>query len=137
MSTGPDSAGAHPGPACYRKGGPLAVTDANLFLGRILPDMFPKIFGPNEDQPLDFDLSAKLFQSLATTISKDTGIAKSAEEVAYGFIHVANQSMARAIRAVTEARGYNAASHVLSCFGGAGGQHAVELAQMLRIKTGT
>uniref|UniRef100_A0A674GAY9 5-oxoprolinase, ATP-hydrolysing n=1 Tax=Taeniopygia guttata TaxID=59729 RepID=A0A674GAY9_TAEGU len=113
---GPESAGAHPGPACYRKGGPLTVTDANLVLGRLLPEFFPRIFGPGEDQPLCRDTAAA---------------ALSVEEVALGFIRVANEAMCRPIRALTEARGHEAARHVLACFGGAGGQHACAIARTL------
>lgn len=136
MYAGPDSAGAHPGPASYRKGGPLTVTDANLFLGRLLPSSFPAIFGPNEDQSLDYGICEEKFTALAAQISEQTNMQKTAQEVAFGFVKVANESMARAIRAITEARGHDTASHNLSCFGGAGGQHAAEIAQMLRIKTG-
>uniref|UniRef100_A0A674GD07 5-oxoprolinase, ATP-hydrolysing n=1 Tax=Taeniopygia guttata TaxID=59729 RepID=A0A674GD07_TAEGU len=123
---GPESAGAHPGPACYRKGGPLTVTDANLVLGRLLPEFFPRIFGPGEDQPLCRDTAAAAFRELAATIR-----ALSVEEVALGFIRVANEAMCRPIRALTEARGHEAARHVLACFGGAGGQHACAIARTL------
>lgn len=132
---GPDSAGAHPGPACYRKGGPLTVTDANLFLGRLLPEYFPKIFGPNEDQPLDIEITRKKFMELAQQINQETGQSKSAEEIALGFIEVANESMAKPIRALTEARGYETSAHNLACFGGAGGQHACAIAASLSIQT--
>lgn len=121
---GPESAGAHPGPACYRKGGPLAVTDANAVLGRLHVDSFPKIFGKTEDQPLDIEASKKLFVELTARINEETGTNLTIEEVASGFVDVANETMARPIRALTEARGYSTADHRLSCFGGAGGQHA-------------
>ncbi|KAF4545825.1 5-oxoprolinase protein [Lasiodiplodia theobromae] len=98
---GPDSAGAHPGPACYRKGGPLTITDANLFLGRLLPEYFPKIFGPNENEALDVEITRKKFAELARQINEETGQNKSAEDVALGFIDVANESMAKPIRKVT------------------------------------
>lgn len=136
---GPESAGAHPGPACYRKGGPLTVTDANLFLGRLLPDFFPKIFGRKEDEGLDEKASEKLFQELTETIntelSKD-GKKKpmSADEVAYGFIKIANETMTRPIRSLTEAKGHDTSKHRLATFGGAGGQHAVAIAESLGIR---
>jgi 5-oxoprolinase (ATP-hydrolysing) len=136
---GPESAGAHPGPACYRKGGPLTVTDANLFLGRLLPDFFPKIFGEKENEGLDEKASEKLFQELTDTIndelSKD-GQKKpmTADEVAYGFIKIANETMTRPIRSLTEAKGHDTSKHRLATFGGAGGQHAVAIAESLGIK---
>jgi 5-oxoprolinase (ATP-hydrolysing) len=136
---GPESASAHPGPACYRKGGPLTITDANLFLGRLLPDFFPKIFGPNEDQGLDEEASKKLFEKLAQQINKDItagGKEKemSLDEVAYGFIKIANETMTRPIRSLTEARGHDTSKHRLATFGGAGGQHAVAIAEALGIR---
>ncbi|CEG71618.1 Putative Cytoplasm protein [Rhizopus microsporus] len=130
---GPESAGAHPGPACYRKGGPLAVSDANLFLGRLLPDYFPKIFGPNEDQPLDRQVVEEKFKELAKTINASTGEDKSLDEIVYGFIKVANETMCRPIRALTEAKGHDTSQHVLAVFGGAGGQHACGIARNLGI----
>ena len=136
---GPESAGAHPGPACYRKGGPLTVTDANLFLGRLLPDFFPKIFGKEENQGLDADASKKLFHELAEEINKEAALSNEVaqttpDEVAYGFIRVANESMARPIRSLTEARGHDTSQHRLATFGGAGGQHAVAIAESLGIR---
>ncbi|KAM5351721.1 hypothetical protein ACJ41O_004444 [Fusarium nematophilum] len=134
---GPESAGAEPGPACYRKGGPLTVTDANLFLGRIKPEYFPKIFGPNEDEPLGLEITTKKFEELTAKINKDNladGKAElSPEAVALGFLRVADEVMARPIRALTEARGYDTSDHLLACFGGAGGQHACSLAKALSI----
>ncbi|CAG9994318.1 unnamed protein product [Clonostachys byssicola] len=132
---GPESASAHPGPACYRKGGPLTVTDANLFLGRLLPEYFPKIFGPNEDQPLDREITATLFAELTKRMNAEhQGDAKlTPEEVALGFLKVADESMTRPIRNLTEARGYETSSHHLACFGGAGGQHACNIAASLGI----
>jgi 5-oxoprolinase (ATP-hydrolysing) len=136
---GPESASAHPGPACYRKDGPLTITDANLFLGRLLPDFFPKIFGPNEDQGLDEEASRKLFEELSQKINKDLmqgGKDKgmSSDEVAYGFIKIANETMTRPIRSLTEARGHDTSKHRLATFGGAGGQHAVAIAEALGIR---
>jgi 5-oxoprolinase (ATP-hydrolysing) len=134
---GPESASAHPGPACYRKGGPLTATDANLFLGRLLPAYFPKIFGPNEDQPLDQEITVRKFQELTDSINKEQiekGQAQfSPEEVALGFLKVADESMARPVRNLTEARGFETSSHHLASFGGAGGQHACSVAATLGI----
>jgi 5-oxoprolinase (ATP-hydrolysing) len=136
---GPESASAHPGPACYRKGGPLTITDANLFLGRLLPDFFPKIFGKNEDEGLDAEASEKLFKKLARDInndvaSEDKSKEMSLDEVAYGFIKIANETMTRPIRSLTEARGHDTSKHRLATFGGAGGQHAVAIAEALGIR---
>lgn len=131
---GPESAGAHPGPACYRKGGPLTVTDANLFLGRLLPDFFPKIFGKNEDEGLDPEASKKLFEELTQEINSKTDKHMSADEVAYGFIKIANETMTRPIRSLTEAKGHDSSHHRLATFGGAGGQHAVAIAESLGIR---
>ncbi|KAI1411984.1 Hydantoinase B/oxoprolinase-domain-containing protein [Hypoxylon sp. FL1857] len=134
FKVGPDSAGAHPGPASYRKGGPLTVTDANLFLGRLIPDYFPKIFGPSEDLPLDNDIVVRKFEELTAQINADTGRSMTPLEVAHGFIDVANESMSRPIRALTEARGFETAQHNLATFGGAGGQHACEIGKKLGIR---
>lgn len=137
LHVGPESASAHPGPACYRKGGPLTVTDANLCLGRLIPAYFPKIFGKNEDEDLDTETAKALFTELTATINNDLPPEKSklsVEEVAAGFIRVANESMCRAIRTLTEARGHDAAHHDLAVFGGAGGQHACSIAANLGIQ---
>ncbi|QLQ80004.1 hypothetical protein HG537_0C06530 [Torulaspora globosa] len=130
---GPESAAADPGPAAYRKGGPLTITDANLFLGRLVPEYFPKIFGPDEDESLDLEISAKKFMELTKVINKDLGTSMTADEVAYGFVKVANEAMARPIRAITEAKGHVVSNHQLVTFGGAGGQHAVAVAESLGI----
>ncbi|KYG47441.1 hypothetical protein M433DRAFT_2849 [Acidomyces richmondensis BFW] len=130
---GPESAGAHPGPACYRKGGPLTITDANLFLGRLLPDFFPRIFGKNEDEGLDTEVCKKLFKELTERINQEEEKSMSADEVAYGFIKIANETMTRPIRSLTEARGHDTSKHRLATFGGAGGQHAVAIAEALGI----
>src|SRR5690606_28932505 len=121
---GPDSAGADPGPRCYRRGGPLAVTDANLMHGRIDPDHFPKIFGPDGDQPLDREAVQQAFEELAREI--DDG--RSAEEVAEGFLKIAVENMANAIKKISVQRGYDVTRYTLACFGGAGGQHACAIA---------
>ncbi len=122
---GPQSAGANPGPASYRRGGPLAVTDANVMLGKIQPRYFPKVFGPQADEPLSFDAVQVKFKELAV----QTG--RSAEEVAEGFIHIAVQQMANAIKKISVARGYDVTRYTLQCFGGAGGQHACLVADAL------
>lgn len=131
---GPESAGSHPGPACYRKGGPLTVTDANLYLGRLLLSSFPSIFGPNADQPLDYEATAQKFDEITNEINSQTGQSLTPEEVALGFLNVANETMSRPIRNATEARGYHPERHNLVSFGGAGGQHACSIAQRLGIK---
>lgn len=128
------SAGAHPGPASYRKGGPLTVTDANLMLGRLLPQYFPSIFGLNESQPLDEEIVRQKFAELTDKINAETGRSMTPMEVANGYIDVANEAMGRPIRAITEARGHDVSAHNLCVFGGAGGQHACELAKKLDIK---
>ncbi|KAJ8302674.1 hypothetical protein KUTeg_019070 [Tegillarca granosa] len=135
---GPESAGADPGPACYKKGGPLTITDANLCLGRLLPDYFPKIFGRTQDQPLDHAATLKAFQKLTLEVNDFLATQQESqtdsmtiEEVAMGFIRVANETMCRPIRALTQAKGHDTSRHVLACFGGAGGQHACAIARSL------
>lgn len=178
FAVGPESAGAHPGPVCYRKGGYLAVTgasericddhcgfayefltvqlsvnpvfsyslplsrpaDANLALGRIVPRYFPSIFGPTEDQPLDEEGTRHVFAALAQEVNDyysadavSKGLAsapapKSVDEIAAGFVAVANEAMCRPIRALTQMKGYDVSTHVLACFGGAGPQHGELLA---------
>ena len=123
---GPDSAGANPGPKCYRRGGPLAVTDANVMVGKLIPDFFPKIFGPNQDQPLDAGAVKTAFAELA----KEVG-GKSPEEIADGFIKIAVENMANAIKKISVQRGYDVTRYALNCFGGAGGQHACLVADAL------
>ncbi|KAK0453995.1 5-oxoprolinase [Desarmillaria tabescens] len=131
LKVGPQSAGASPGPACYRKGGPLTTTDANVFLGRLLPAHFPRIFGPDENQSLDADVVREKFTALAKQISTDTGVEKTPEEIALGFLTVATEAMCLPIRAISEARGYDPSSHHLAVFGGAGGQSACDVAVAL------
>src|SRR6185436_5672263 len=113
---GPDSAGANPGPACYRRGGPLTVTDANVMLGKLQPDFFPAIFGPSQDQPLD----AEAVRTKFTELSKQIGD-KTPEQVAEGFVTVAVENMANAIKKISVQRGYDVTEYLLNCFGGAGG----------------
>ncbi len=138
FKVGPESAGAHPGPVCYRKNGHLAITDANLVLGRLQPDNFPKIFGPNEDQPLDLEASRQAFAELTEEINRDLARQgrppMTVEDVAYGFIQVANEVMVRPIREISVLRGYDIKEHILATFGGAGPQHAVAIARALGIK---
>ena len=126
---GPDSAGANPGPACYGKGGPLTVTDANVVLGRIQPIHFPKVFGPDADRSLDADITAKKFSNLAAK----TGL--TAEETAEGFLKIAVENMANAIKQISIQRGYDVTEYALACFGGAGGQHACRVADALGMET--
>jgi 5-oxoprolinase (ATP-hydrolysing) len=128
---GPDSAGANPGPACYRRGGPLAVTDANVMLGRIQPDFFPAVFGPRADEPLDGAVVEAGFAGLAEDIRAATGDARKAEEVAEGFRRIAVENMANAIKKISIQRGYDVTEYALQCFGGAGGQHACDIADTL------
>ncbi|KAI1387841.1 Hydantoinase B/oxoprolinase-domain-containing protein [Hypoxylon trugodes] len=135
FTVGPESASAHPGPACYRKGGPLTVTDANLFLGRLLPEYFPAIFGPDENLPLDYEVTKTKFLELTNSINTASATQKSPEEVALGFLAVANEAMCRPIRALTEGKGYHTSAHRLAVFGGAGGQHAASIARNLGINT--
>jgi 5-oxoprolinase (ATP-hydrolysing) len=133
---GPESAGAHPGPVCYRKGGFLTVTDANLLLGYLQPHMFPAIFGPEENLHLDLEATKAAFKNLTCDINEyfpDREIPFSALEVAQGFITVANEAMIRPIRNLTTMKGYDVTTHALSCFGGAGGQHCCAIAQSLSI----
>lgn len=132
---GPDSAGANPGPICYRRGGPLTVTDANLVLGRILVDHFPSVFGPNADMPLDRETVRSEFERLAAEISASSGVDTTAESVAAGFLTVAVENMANAIRKITIERGDDARDFALCCFGGAAGQHACQVADVLGIGT--
>jgi 5-oxoprolinase (ATP-hydrolysing) len=131
---GPESAGANPGPACYRRGGPLTVTDCNIMLGKLHPDFFPRVFGPNQDQPLDAAAVESRFAALAAEIEKATGNTRSAQEVADGFLKIAVQNMANAIKKISIERGYDVTEYTLCCFGGAGGQHACLVADALGMK---
>jgi 5-oxoprolinase (ATP-hydrolysing) len=126
LRVGPESAGANPGPACYRQGGPLTVTDCNVMLGRLPSDFFPKIFGPNANLPVDRELVTERFRVLASEIGE-----LSAEEVASGFLRIAVENMANAIKKISIARGYDVTRYALVTFGGAGGQHACAVADAL------
>jgi 5-oxoprolinase (ATP-hydrolysing) len=128
---GPDSAGADPGPACYRRGGPLTVTDANVLLGRIQPGYFPKVFGPRGDAPLDAEITKTLFTELSEQITAATGDDRGPEQVAAGFVEIAVANMANAIKKISVQRGYDVTRYVLNVFGGAGGQHACAVADAL------
>jgi 5-oxoprolinase (ATP-hydrolysing) len=124
---GPDSAGANPGPKCYRRGGPLAVTDANVMVGKLIPEFFPQIFGPQQNLPLDAEAVRNAFAALA----KQIGDGRGAEQVADGFIKIAVENMANAIKKISVQRGYDVTRYALNCFGGAGGQHACLVADAL------
>ncbi|CCV07809.1 5-oxoprolinase [Mesorhizobium metallidurans STM 2683] len=124
---GPDSAGANPGPAAYRRGGPLAVTDANVMLGKLQPDFFPAIFGPGQNEPLDVETVRVKFAALAAEI----GDGRAPEAVAEGFVTIAVENMANAIKKISVQRGYDVTEYLLNCFGGAGGQHACLVADAL------
>ncbi|KEO96682.1 5-oxoprolinase [Erythrobacter litoralis] len=128
---GPDSAGADPGPACYRKGGPLTVTDCNLFLGRLDPAFFPRVFGPGGDEPLDRGAARHRLEEVAERLPEP----RSLEDIAEGFLDIAVDNMANAIRKISVARGHDVTTYALACFGGAGGQHAVRVADRLGIET--
>ncbi|RGP41348.1 5-oxoprolinase (ATP-hydrolyzing) [Altererythrobacter insulae] len=130
MRVGPESAGANPGPRCYRRGGPLAVTDINVCLGKLQPDLFPAIFGPEQNLPLDADASRNGFAQIAEQI----GDGRCAEQIAQGFLDIAVEHMAQAIKKISISRGYDVSDYVINCFGGAGGQHACLVAERLGIK---
>ena len=131
---GPDSAAANPGPASYRRGGPLTVTDCNVMLGKIQPAFFPKVFGPNGDEALDDAVVRVKFAELAKQIEKETGQAQTPESVAEGYIRIAVANMANAIKFISVQRGHDVTEYTLACFGGAGGQHACLVADELGMK---
>ncbi|MFJ7076364.1 hydantoinase B/oxoprolinase family protein [Streptomyces sp. NPDC098781] len=132
---GPDSAGADPGPACYRGGGPLAVTDANVMLGRIQPAHFPAVFGPDGDQPLDDALVRERFSALTREIRAQTGDDRTPEQVAEGFLQIAVANIANAVKRISVQKGHDITRYALTTFGGAGGQHACMVADSLGIRT--
>ena len=133
---GPESAGADPGPACYRRGGPLTVTDCNVLLGKLNPEHFPSVFGPAADQPLDADVVRTKFEALAQQIADETGDSVlSPEDTAEGFLRIAVENMANAIKKISVQRGYDVTRYTLNCFGGAGGQHACLVADALGMKS--
>lgn len=129
FQAGPDSAGANPGPACYRRGGPLAVTDANVMVGKLQPEFFPTIFGPNQNERLDTDTVKEKFSKLSSEVGTTP------EEVADGFLKIAVENMANAIKKISVQRGYDVTEYALNCFGGAGGQHACSVADALGMET--
>jgi 5-oxoprolinase (ATP-hydrolysing) len=131
LRVGPESAGANPGPASYRRGGPLATTDANVLLGKIQPAYFPKVFGPKADEALDREGVAQKFATLAADVQAKSGRATTPESLAEGFLQIAVQNMANAIKRISVARGYDVTQYTLQCFGGAGGQHACLVADAL------
>ena len=133
LTVGPDSAGADPGPACYGNQGPLAITDCNLMMGRLQADLFPKVFGPDADQPLDTERTRSVFTALSDEIAKATGIPQTPEDVAEGFLAIAVENMANAIKKISVQRGYDVIDYTLACFGGAAGQHACRVADSLGI----
>ncbi|WP_333776623.1 hydantoinase B/oxoprolinase family protein [Streptomyces sp. IBSBF 3136] len=132
---GPDSAGADPGPACYRAGGPLTVTDANVMLGRIQPAHFPPVFGPRGDQPLDAALVRDRFTALAHEIRRSTGDDRTPEQVAEGYLRIAVANIANAVKRISVQKGHDVTRYALTTFGGAGGQHACAVADSLGIRT--
>ena len=135
LRVGPESAGAVPGPAAYRRGGPLTITDCNVLLGKLRPEHFPAVFGPGGDEPLDAEVVRAKFDALATEVSAATGRPVSPTDLAEGFIAIAVDHMARAIKTISIQRGHDVSRHVLNCFGGAGGQHACLVADALGMKT--
>ena len=128
---GPASAGANPGPACYRRGGPLTVTDCNVMLGKIDPALFPQVFGPDGNLPLDAEVVRAKFVALAAKVAADTGHARTPQQIAEGFLQIAVENMANAIKHISVERGYDVTEYTLCCFGGAGGQHACLVADAL------
>lgn len=134
LAVGPDSAGAFPGPSSYRNNGPLTITDCNLLVGRLNIDIFPHVFGPNQDLSLDLETTTKQFGQLANKVNSTTKSNYSIEELAEAYINLANENMSQAIKKISTQRGYDISKHTLLCFGGAGGQHACDLAELLGIK---
>ena len=135
LQVGPESAGADPGPVCYRSNGPLTLTDANVYLGRIQPEYFPSVFGPDADQPIDADAVATEFASLSQSIATEGGPKLTEVELAEGFLRIAIANMAAAIEQISVQRGHDVTRFALACFGGAGGQHACGVADALGIET--
>jgi 5-oxoprolinase (ATP-hydrolysing) len=135
MAVGPESAGSYPGPACYGFGGPLTVTDANLYTGRLIPEYFPNTFGPDRNAAVDTDIVGRMFADLAVEINSSTGVDLSPFDVADGFLRVADEKMAMAIKEISVSRGFDVRDYALVSFGGAGGQHACSIAELLDIDT--
>lgn len=135
FQVGPESAGANPGPVSYRRGGPLTITDCNVMLGRISPVHFPAVFGPSGDQPLDAEAVRRAFETLAEEVAQATGQSARPEAIAEGFLRIAIDNMANAIKKISVQRGHDVTGYALQCFGGAGGQHACGVADALGMKT--
>jgi 5-oxoprolinase (ATP-hydrolysing) len=136
MQVGPESAGANPGPASYRRGGQLAVTDCNVVLGKIQPDEFPHVFGPDGNEALDAAAARTKFEQMAQRIAEETGEPpRSSEDLAEGFLRIAVENMANAIKKISVQRGYDVTSYTMNCFGGAGGQHACQVADVLGMQS--
>ncbi len=133
MRVGPDSAGADPGPCAYGNDGPLAITDCNVVLGRLRPELFPAVFGPDGTAPLDAAAARAKFEVLAAEILAATGVSSTVEEIAEGFLSIAVENMANAIKKISVQRGHDVTDYTLVCFGGAGGQHACLVADRLGI----
>ncbi|WP_324752697.1 hydantoinase B/oxoprolinase family protein [Roseovarius sp. Pro17] len=132
FQVGPESAGADPGPACYRRGGPLTVTDCNVMLGKLNPNHFPQVFGPNGDLPLDAEIVRQKFAELAEKVANESGdMPRTPEDMAHGFLRIAIDNMANAIKKISVQRGHDVTRYTLQCFGGAGGQHACGVADAL------
>ena len=134
LRVGPQSAGAIPGPACYRRGGPLTVTDCNVMLGRLQADYFPCVFGPQGDAPIDVAAVESQFAALASEVARTTGVRRSCQELAQGFLRIAVENMANAIKQISIQRGHDVTAYTLACFGGAGGQHACLVADALGMR---
>ncbi len=134
MRVGPDSAGADPGPRCYGNDGPLAVTDCNVVLGKLRAEYFPQVFGPGGDGPLDTAATVEAFTALAAEVSEATGVQQTAATLAEGFLEIAVENMANAIKKISVERGHDVTTYTLVCFGGAGGQHACLVADRLGIE---
>lgn len=134
LRVGPESAGANPGPACYRRGGPLTVTDCNLMLGRLQPEFFPRVFGPGQDQPLDRQRVRMLFDEHVQAMVAAGAPRSTPEQLAEAFLRIAVEHMAQAIKKISVQRGHNLARYALVCFGGAGGQHACQVADALNMR---
>ena len=134
LRVGPQSAGANPGPASYRRGGPLTVTDCNVMVGKLDPELFPRVFGPHGDQPLDADVVRERFAALAAELAQSTGLSRTSEAIADGFLDIAVENMANAIKHISVQRGYDVTAYTLCSFGGAGGQHACRVADALGMR---
>ena len=134
LRVGPESAGAIPGPACYRRGGPLTVTDCNVMLGRLQADFFPHVFGPQGDAPIDPTAVEARFSVVAEEVARSTGGRRSPQELARGFLRIAVENMANAIKQISIQRGHDVTAYTLACFGGAGGQHACLVADALGMR---